>query len=195
MMNLRSPMIASIVLMGVMFFGAGSASATVPAGHVTCSGVWGYMTAMPNLSNVVINSAWHVKGQGWFWNCDNSLNTGDPVMWGYFKLSGFHVAPRTCASALTFGYTAKLKMQWHTTSATYSTGGVVVNSGLPFGNHNFQVGQLFTTVWQPPFTGSLAPLIPIHIDATGLAPINAATLCTNGTYNQFIYYIPGQVSF
>ncbi len=198
-MKRRIALIASIALVGSVFFASGTAHAVSvpPAGNVKCNAVAGSVANSPNLF-VNGTSAFKINGQGAFAGCDNTLNTGDPVYWGTFKLSGFHTAPNTCANANNPGYTLKLQIVWHTYHVATNQWSTYTTKGNLTANSAFNPGAFFTTSWTY-FAGSLN--VNPNLDGTWLTP-SAATTSSQcgmptaaGAFSGWSFQSPGDVSF
>ncbi|MCK6555113.1 hypothetical protein L6Q96_11130 [Candidatus Binatia bacterium] len=112
-----------IVVLGAAI-GWGAAAHAQPVGSWSCNAVSGNV-AIPQQLYATGTMMWKFKGLGWATNCDNTGNSGDPVVAASFKFRGWHSGPNTCPASAGPSYYAKLRVTWYYFNSSNNTVGWV----------------------------------------------------------------------
>ncbi len=190
----------SALVLGVGALAAAPASAVGPVGSWKCNTVSGNVYIPQQLYSTGNANVWKFKGLGWAVTCDNTLNTGDPVIATVYKFSGYHTGPNTCPNAGGPSYYGKVSVRWYFFTSAGSVLSVVSsykNSSTPFAFSTGPCPGPFTATlnW---FSGYSAP--PSLTLSGTQGPPSCATIATQcaSTYPTgfagYTYSSPGYLS-
>ena len=196
-MHRRITSVGLVTIMAVGVFHGLPAHALGPVGSWSCNAVSGNFQIPQTLFSTGA-SPWTFKGFGWATFCDNTSNTGDPVIAAVYKLKGQHPAPNTCPGALAPGYTGGLAVKWIYFKPTGATGSVTTKYGASVTFTMLPCPGPFTSTWTYLSGYPATPTVPLTgTQGPPSCPV-AATQCampsSTGAFVGFTYSSPGALS-